>query len=99
MKKTPSPGKFQRSEYIGPKSAEFVEGSDSIVTLSNSEGQHSSLRLKGRKIKKKKKQIKTKRKRLQPAQSGSVVICSSLNLAYTSSRVEYLPFFSTKVET
>ena len=34
--------KFQRSGNIGSKSAELVEGSDSIVTLAHSEGQHSS---------------------------------------------------------
>ena len=34
--KTPSPGKFQRSGNIGSRSAESVEGSDSIVTLSHS---------------------------------------------------------------
>ena len=34
--------KFQRSGNIGSKSTEFVEGSDSIVTLAHSEGQRSS---------------------------------------------------------
>ena len=33
LKKTPSPGKFQRSGKITLKSVEFVEDSDSIVTL------------------------------------------------------------------
>ena len=47
-----SPGKFQRSGNFGSKSAEFVEGSDSIVTLTHSEGQHSNLRLRGSKLQK-----------------------------------------------
>ena len=47
LKKTPSPGKFPRSGNIGSKSAEFVEGSDFIVTLTHSKGQHSSLHLRG----------------------------------------------------
>ena len=34
--KTPSMGKFQRSGNIGSKSAEFVEGSECIVTLTHS---------------------------------------------------------------
>ena len=33
-------------------SAEFVEGSDSIVALTHSEGQHSNLRLRGSKLQK-----------------------------------------------
>ena len=36
----------------GSKSAEFVEGSDSIITLTHSEGQRSSLRLRGSKLQK-----------------------------------------------
>ena len=52
MKRTPYPGKFERSGNIGSKSAELVEGSDSIVTLTHSEGQHSSLRLRGSKLQK-----------------------------------------------
>ena len=47
-----SPGKFQRSGKFGSKSAEFVEGSDSIVTLTHSEGQHSSLRQRGSELQK-----------------------------------------------
>ena len=43
MKKTPSPGKFQRSGNIGSKSAELVEGSDSIVTLTHSLNQKDSI--------------------------------------------------------
>ena len=41
-----SPGKFQRSWNIGSESAEFVKSSDSIVTLTHSEGQHRSLSLR-----------------------------------------------------
>ena len=52
-----------------------------LHSLTHSEGQHRSLRLRGSKLQ------KSKTKRLQPAQSGSVVTCSSLNLAYAASRV------------
>ena len=45
-------GKFQRSRNIGSKSAKFGEDSASIVTLTPSEGQHSSLRLRGSKLQK-----------------------------------------------
>lgn len=38
MKKTPSPGKFQRFGYIGSKSAEFVEGLDHSLTQKDSIG-------------------------------------------------------------
>ena len=56
QKKTPSPGKFQRSRNIGLKSAEFFEGSDSVVTLTYSLTQKdsicSSLHLRGSKLQK-----------------------------------------------
>ena len=52
LKKTLSTGKFQRSGNIGLKSAEFIEASDSILTLTHSEGQHSRLHLRGSKLQK-----------------------------------------------
>ena len=53
---------------IGSKSAEFVVGSDSIVTLTHSEGQHSSLRLFGQyatKTNERKRNVHTKQKRIK----------------------------------
>ena len=59
--KTPSPGKSLKSGNIGSKSAEFVVSSDSIVilthSLTRSEGQYSSLRLRGSKYATKRKKL------------------------------------------
>ena len=56
LKKPWSPGKSQGSGNIGSKLLEFVVGSNFIVTLTHSlahsEGQRSSLRLRGSKLQK-----------------------------------------------
>ena len=48
----PSSSCLLKLPNIGSKSAEFVVGSDSIVTLTHSEGQLTSLRLKGSQLQK-----------------------------------------------
>ena len=56
------------SMNIGSKSAEFVVGSDSIVTLTHSEGQHSSLRLfrqYATKTNERQRNVHTKQKRIK----------------------------------
>ena len=53
---------------IGSKSAEFVVGSDSIVTLTHSEGQHSSFRLfrqYATKTNERQRNVHTKQKRIK----------------------------------
>ena len=51
----PSSSWLLKLPNIGSKSAEFVVGSDSIVTLTHSEGQLTSLRLRGSQLQKQEK--------------------------------------------
>ena len=59
---------------IGSKSAEFVVGSDSLVTLTHSlthsQGQHSSLRLRGSKLQKRNKIQKQNRNNKNISENG-----------------------------